>query len=137
MIISAMYQTSRFACIFIVLAHRHNRPRVDISLRSNYALTPLSCALSGKGTNTIVLVIVWPDHAQTTTYHNREKHANRNTTNTVSPILNDDTCTYNIPPHVHLSTSHFWYVCEYTQMQWFVLKAACGCLYGLSKIGMI
>ena len=108
MIISAMYQTSRFTCIFIVLAHRHTCPQVDISLSSNHALTPLSCALSEKGTNTIFIVIVWPDRVQTTTYNNREEHANyHNTTNTVSPILNDDTCTYNTPPHVLLSTSEF------------------------------
>ena len=97
-----------------MLAHKHNRPLVDISLRPNYALTPLSCALSGKGTNTICIVIVWPDHAQTTTYLNREKQANHNTTNTVSPILNEDTSTYNTPPHVLLSISALWYVCEYT-----------------------
>jgi hypothetical protein len=114
-IIRPVSNMSRSTNIFIVLAHRHNRLRLDISLRPNYALTPLTCALSGKGTNTIFIVIVWPDHAQTTTYNNREEHANyHNTTNTVSPILNDDTCTYNTPLHVLLSTSHCWYVCKYT-----------------------
>jgi hypothetical protein len=61
------------------------------------------------GINIIFIVIVWPDHAQTTTYNNREEHANyHNTTNTVSPILNDDTCTYNTPHHVLLSEQNIY-----------------------------
>jgi hypothetical protein len=51
------------------LFHANYRPQVDISLGPNHALTPLSCALSGKGTNTIFIVIVWSDYAKTTTSH--------------------------------------------------------------------
>ena len=97
--------------ICLVLTHRHNHPQVEMLLHSDI-LSRLrayrSLLLSSRETaNTtfIVFGLTRPRH-ELTIYRTRAVHPDHYTTNTVGPILKDDTCTFKTPPHVLLLTSH-------------------------------
>ena len=95
---SALYLTNRLCWIFIVLAHWHNSPRVDISphsdtipcFQTNQSLFPWCCMLIEEATNTNFIVFgVSRSGLELTIYCTQGKHANYYTNDAVCYDMTD------------------------------------------------